>query len=71
MCARRLKDEARWRRCCSPARFQPTCRARTTGRPDAFAFVISPWRLRLNGTGPPQHIRLDQALETLIGDRLR
>ena len=28
-------------------------------------------RLRLNGTGPPQHIRLDQALETLIGDRLR
>ena len=32
---------------------------------------FAPWRLRLHGNGPPQHIRLDQALETLIGDRLQ
>jgi predicted YcjX-like family ATPase len=32
---------------------------------------FAPRRLRLDGAGPPQHIRLDQALETLIGDRLR
>jgi predicted YcjX-like family ATPase len=32
---------------------------------------FAPRRLRLNGAGPPQHIRLDQALEILIGDRLR
>jgi hypothetical protein len=32
---------------------------------------FAPRRLRLNGAGPPQHIRLDQALETLIGDRLQ
>ena len=32
---------------------------------------FAPRRLRLNGAGPPQHIRVDQALETLIGDRLQ
>ena len=32
---------------------------------------FAPRRLRLDGAGPPQHIRLDQALETLIGDRLQ
>jgi hypothetical protein len=32
---------------------------------------FAPRRLRLNGAGPPQHIRLDQALEILIGDRLQ
>ena len=32
---------------------------------------FAPRRLRLNGAGPPQHIRLDQALEALIGDRLQ
>ena len=32
---------------------------------------FAPRRLRLDGAGPPQHIRLDQALETLLGDRLR
>jgi predicted YcjX-like family ATPase len=31
---------------------------------------FAPRRLRLDGAGPPQHIRLDQALEILIGDRL-
>ena len=32
---------------------------------------FAPRRLRLDGVGPPQHIRLDQALEILIGDRLQ
>ena len=32
---------------------------------------FAPRRLRLDGAGPPQHIRLDQALEILIGDRLQ
>jgi predicted YcjX-like family ATPase len=32
---------------------------------------FAPRRLRLNGAEAPQHIRLDQALETLIGDRLQ
>jgi hypothetical protein len=32
---------------------------------------FAPRRLRQDGTGRPQHIRLDQALETLIGDRLQ
>jgi predicted YcjX-like family ATPase len=32
---------------------------------------FAPRRLRLNGAAAPQHIRLDQALETLIGDRLQ
>jgi uncharacterized protein len=32
---------------------------------------FAPRRLRLHGEGAPQHIRLDQALETLIGDRLQ
>jgi uncharacterized protein len=32
---------------------------------------FAPRRLRLHGDGGPQHIRLDQALETLIGDRLQ
>ena len=32
---------------------------------------FAPRRLRLHGDGAPQHIRLDQALETLIGDRLQ
>ena len=41
-------------------------------RADRFRFRdFAPRRLRLNGAGPPQHIRLDQALETLIGDRLQ
>jgi uncharacterized protein len=39
---------------------------------DRFRFRdFAPRRLRLNGAGPPQHIRLDQALEALIGDRLQ
>jgi uncharacterized protein len=32
---------------------------------------FAPRRLRLHGADAPQHIRLDQALETLIGDRLQ
>jgi len=32
---------------------------------------FAPRRLSLHGADKPQHIRLDQALETLIGDRLR
>jgi hypothetical protein len=32
---------------------------------------FAPRRLRLDDAGPPQHIRLDQALEILIGDRLQ
>jgi uncharacterized protein len=32
---------------------------------------FAPRRLLLHGADKPQHIRLDQALETLIGDRLR
>jgi predicted YcjX-like family ATPase len=32
---------------------------------------FAPRRLILHGADKPQHIRLDQALETLIGDRLR
>ena len=32
---------------------------------------FAPRRLRRNGAGPPQHIRVDQALDALIGDRLR
>jgi hypothetical protein len=31
---------------------------------------FAPRRLRVNGGGPPQHIRLDQALDVLLGDRL-
>ena len=41
-------------------------------RADRFRFRdFAPRRLRLNGAAAPQHIRLDQALETLIGDRLQ
>jgi uncharacterized protein len=41
-------------------------------RADRFRFRdFAPRRLRRNGAGPPQHIRLDQALETLLGDRLQ
>ena len=32
---------------------------------------FAPRRLILHGAERPQHIRLDQALEVLIGDRLR
>ncbi len=32
---------------------------------------FAPRRLRSNGGGQPQHIRLDQALDVLLGDRLR
>jgi uncharacterized protein len=32
---------------------------------------FAPRRLRLHSGESPQHIRLDQALETLIGDRLQ
>jgi uncharacterized protein len=39
---------------------------------DRFRFRdFAPRRLRLNGAEAPQHIRLDQALEALIGDRLQ
>ena len=39
---------------------------------DRFRFRdFAPRRLRLNGAGQPQHIRLDQALDVLLGDRLR
>jgi predicted YcjX-like family ATPase len=41
-------------------------------RADRFRFRdFAPRRLRLSGAESPQHIRLDQALETLIGDRLQ
>jgi uncharacterized protein len=41
-------------------------------RADRFRFRdFAPRRLRLNGAEAPQHIRLDQALEALIGDRLQ
>jgi predicted YcjX-like family ATPase len=33
-------------------------------------YDFAPRRLRANGAGPPQHIRLDQALDVLLGDRL-
>ncbi len=32
---------------------------------------FAPRRLQLHGADKPQHIRLDQALEVLLGDRLR
>jgi len=39
---------------------------------DRFRFRdFAPRRLVLQGEGKPQHIRLDQALEVLLGDRLR
>ena len=41
-------------------------------RADRFRFRdFAPRRLVLQGEGKPQHIRLDQALEVLLGDRLR
>jgi predicted YcjX-like family ATPase len=57
----RLKDEAR-----ETALFPGEIPADLPSEDD-----WAPRRLRLNGAGPPQHIRLDQALETLIGDRLQ
>lgn len=39
---------------------------------DRFRFRdFAPRRLQLHGADKPQHIRLDQALEVLLGDRLR
>jgi predicted YcjX-like family ATPase len=47
----------------------PTAEDWQAGR---FRFCdFAPRRLRLHGDGAPQHIRLDQTLETLIGDRLQ
>ena len=55
-----------------PGRDRPICRPRRTGAPMRFRFCdFAPRRLLLHGAAKPQHIRLDQALEALIGDRLR
>jgi predicted YcjX-like family ATPase len=67
----RLKDEAR-ETVLFPGEIPADLPSEEDWQAGRFRFRdFAPRRLRLNGTGPPQHIRLDQALETLIGDRLQ
>jgi uncharacterized protein len=67
----RLKDEAR-ETVLFPGEIPADLPSEDDWQAGRFRFRdFAPRRLRLNGAGPPQHIRLDQALETLIGDRLQ
>ena len=67
----RLKDEAR-ETVLFPGEIPADLPSEEDWHAGRFRFRdFAPRRLRLNGAGPPQHIRLDQALETLIGDRLQ
>ena len=67
----RLKDEAR-ETVLFPGEIPADLPSEDDWQAGRFRFRdFAPRRLRLNGTGPPQHIRLDQALETLIGGRLQ
>ncbi len=55
-----------------PGEIPPDLPAEEDWRAGRFRFCdFAPRRLLLHGAAKPQHIRLDQALETLIGDRLR
>jgi predicted YcjX-like family ATPase len=55
-----------------PGEIPPDLPAEEDWQDDRFRFRdFAPRRLILHGADKPQHIRLDQALETLIGDRLR
>ena len=67
----RLKDEAR-ETVLFPGEIPADLPSEEDWQAGRFRFRdFAPRRLRLDGAGPPQHIRLDQALETLIGDRLQ
>jgi predicted YcjX-like family ATPase len=55
-----------------PGEIPPDLPAEEDWQEGRFRFRdFAPRRLILHGADKPQHIRLDQALETLIGDRLR
>jgi hypothetical protein len=55
-----------------PGEIPPDLPAEEDWRAGRFRFRdFAPRRLLLHGAEKPQHIRLDQALETLLGDRLR
>jgi predicted YcjX-like family ATPase len=55
-----------------PGEIPPELPADDDWRADRFRFRdFAPRRLVLQGADKPQHIRLDQALEVLLGDRLR
>jgi hypothetical protein len=67
----RLKDDAR-ETVLFPGEIPADLPSADDWQADRFRFRdFAPRRLRLNGAGPPQHIRLDQALEILIGDRVQ
>ena len=67
----RLKDENR-ETVLFPGEVPADLPSEEDWRSDRFRFRdFAPRRLRLSGAEAPQHIRLDQALETLIGDRLQ
>ncbi len=54
-----------------PGEIPPDLPAEEDWREDRFRFRdFAPRRLMLHGADKPQHIRLDQALEVLLGDRL-
>ncbi len=55
-----------------PGEIPPDLPAEDDWQDGRFRFRdFAPRRLNLGGADKPQHIRLDQALETLVGDRLR
>jgi len=55
-----------------PGEIPPELPAEQDWQGDRFRFRdFAPRRLRAQGADKPEHIRLDQALEALIGDRLR
>ena len=55
-----------------PGEIPPELPADDDWSADRFRFRdFAPRRLALQGDGKPQHIRLDQALEVLLGDRLQ
>lgn len=67
----RLKDEDR-ETVLFPGEIPPELPSDADFQEGRFRFRdFAPRRLRLHGAEQPQHIRLDQALEALIGDRLR
>jgi uncharacterized protein len=66
-----LKGEAR-ETVLFPGEIPPDLPDESDWQADRFRFRdFAPRRLRPPGDGRPQHIRLDQALEALIGDRLQ
>jgi predicted YcjX-like family ATPase len=67
----RLKGEAR-ETVLFPGEIPPELPAPEDWQSVRFRFKdFAPRRLRLTGDDQPQHIRLDQALDVLLGDRLR